>query len=454
LTQFLWESLFVSGRALRRSIRAVFISMAVLATFLLRTALNDREQLLKVYSFITFLLSFLSLPVLFMTGRGRSRLAERFGVWNLDYQGEIIWFHGASVGEVNGLLPLIKEARKTFPEKKILLSATSTTGLERGAAQVDFFKLLPFDCDVWLKNALKNLKISHFIFGETEVWPALLDRMTANGIPAFLVNGRVSKRSFPRYRLMSSLTAAALQKVRLIQAADEDSKQLFIALGAALERTTVSGNAKYDFTPISLSQVEKHSLIEEFFLESRPLITLGSLRPGEEEFWFPALKKAYSRGLKINVVVAPRHKEKYSFFEERLRHLTLDYKTRSSAGKSNIIFLDTMGELEKFYCISKLAFIGGTLKDYGGHNPIEAAAHGAAIVMGPFVSNIHEIVESLKSENALFQIKDEKDVFELLMNITSNNDLIEQKGNAAKKVWTNYRGATARIWQSIIRARQ
>jgi len=169
----------------------------------------------------------LALPFFAAHPRGRRRLGERCGGWGLSGE-DLLWFHGASVGEVAGLLPLIRLRRERFPADKILLSALSASGLDRSGSAADFTRILPFDHPLWLGRALRGVRVRGLVFGETEIWPALLDRLSRRGVPLMLVNGRMSEFSLGAYRLARPWIRPALAKIDLICAANRKYRERFI----------------------------------------------------------------------------------------------------------------------------------------------------------------------------------------------------------------------------------
>jgi 3-deoxy-D-manno-octulosonic-acid transferase len=147
-----------------------------------------------IYLTLGFVGSLAALPLFLLHPRGRQRIWERYGRWNLSQSG-VIWFHGASVGEILGLIPIIQKWRERHPAHCILVTATSATGLERAACCAHHTRLLPFDHPFWIRRALKNMRIEAFVFGETELWPALLEELQRRAVPLILVNGRLSEFS-------------------------------------------------------------------------------------------------------------------------------------------------------------------------------------------------------------------------------------------------------------------
>lgn len=408
----------------------------------------------KVYGVAGLVGPFLMLPSFLLSERGRTRVRERFGSWKVP-PGEYTWFHGASMGEMRGLIPLIAKFRETYPDRRVLVSATSVTGVNAAANLADATAILPFDHQYWIRRALRGISIRKLLIAETEVWPCLLEEMAARNVDVCFVNGRISKHSFPRYlSFAGSLVRAPLSAVSNILCSDNVSADRYRILGAV--KTSVVGNTKYDAKPSVQSREEAAGLKKLFFREDIPVFTIGSIRPGEEKVLFPALALLLARNIPLNVVVAPRHKEKFSYFEGRLKEHGIAFrkwsereKWSSEDWKVNVVLLDGLGMLEKVYSFSNLAFIGATLVDIGGHNPMEAAAYGVPIVTGPYISNIEEVAESLLVEGGMIEVHTSHDLEGLLAHLAEKPGEFFEKGRNALKVWAGHQGTVDRAFRIL-----
>lgn len=406
-------------------------------------------------------LSIFAWPLFMLRARGRARLKERYGFWNLSKElrpGEkLVWFHGASMGEINGLIPVIKLFRKQFPQFRVLLSATSINGLEKGKEVADITRMLPFDSPVWLHFALGGISVELFAVSETELWPCLLEYLQKKGTKVALINAIISDFSFNNYRALKPLLAAALDRMDLVLTMDEKSRERFIELGVQPGRVRTAGNSKYDIRPSVTSRDVSRELRAEYFTGTQPVLTLGSIRPGEEDFWLPALRDMWLEKKPFNVIFAPRHSEKFEFFAAKLRAAGIPFRKRSarkdtgiSAGAcGEMVLLDTLGELEKVYSFSDISFIGGTLIDWGGHNPLEAAAYGSAVVLGPGNSRIRDIVEMLQKNQALLEVSSLEDVKKLVEDLAAGNIDFKSLGEGARRTFDEASGATLRIIDGI-----
>lgn len=414
-------------------------------------------NMLSAYKLLSLPVSLLALPPFALSARGRSRVWERYGQWHNSAQrleGQALYcFHAASMGEMNGLNPVLDKFRSKLPNAKLLTTSTSVTGLSR--ARADYTRLVPFDHPLWIGRALDRLDIRLFVFSETELWPALLEYLLKRNIPVALVNATISNFSIGAYLKFRNLFAPLIGQLKVVLAADELSKQRLLSLGSPAE-IQVAGNSKYDLVPSVASKHAAQALKSQYFANNLPVVILGSVHPGEELPWLSALAKNPEIKSKLNIVLAPRHSEKFEYFAQKLSELGFVYTRRSekmqAAGSNSgaLILLDTLGELESTYSFADLAFIGGSLENLGGHNPLEAAAYGAALSMGPYVSRIAEVDQALQKAGAIFRINNQDQTRQLLEKLINNPDILAQAGQSAQNVWREFSGASERIVSKLI----
>ncbi len=413
--------------------------------------------LMPLYNSVAVLASLFCGPLFYFNKRGRERLSERFGSWDMrngpEASEKIVWLHGASAGEVKGLMPLVPYFRKHFPESRILLTVTSTTGLTQVKEGVDEARLLPFDASPWIQRATEGLTIEALIIGETELWPALFNFMAQRKVPIFCVNARISDATVSRYQRLRWFFRPLLRSVKKVCLADAASRDRFERLGVASEKLVVTGNAKYDAPPKVQSVLASQELRKRFFADDLPILVLGSIHPGEEQFWFTALQESAGSGERCNVVVAPRHREKFDFFAQKLQDFGFEYERWSAIRDADeqpkkgnhIVLLDTYGDLEGTYSFADFAFIGASIVNIGGHNPLEAAAYGVPIAMGTNVFVVADIVQDLFEANGLVTVRNLEDVDKVLDIVLHNPAEGKAMGANAREVYECHVGATQRI---------
>lgn len=391
------------------------------------------------------------------SARGRRRYGERFGFWS-EVPHVSWWMHGASVGEVQGLLPLVAEVRKSASGDRILLTSTSPTGLDRAGASVEFQRLLPIDVGVCVRRALSRVAgADRFILAETELWPTALGEILAREIPVHIVNGRISDYTLAWYRRLSALFAPLLARVKSVSVADESQRERYIELGVAQELVHVTGHTKYDIEPKVVSDEARAAALREFFPEEAPdvpILVLGSLRPGEEDGWLSVARSVVQSGARVRLIVAPRHMEKVEYFSRRLSALGVSWRRWSDTTQSprDIVLLDTMGRLEHAYALARVAFVGGTLVDIGGHNPLEPAMYGVPVVVGPHTSVIRDVVEEMRGVNGIIEVSDESDLGGVVERVVTGDPALRELGIRGRGVWLKHRGASKRVLSVIAHA--
>lgn len=267
---------------------------------------------LLAYSLVTLSFSLFIGPLFLLHSRGRRRLLERYGVWEELQPGEYIWLHAASLGEAQAMLPLVHRVRLRFPDKRILFTAVSVTGLEAVQEKVDEVRLLPFDHQAWFPKQCREHQFLFFGFGETEIWPSVIRTLAKRGIPIFMINGTVSQKTSSWYSLIRPIVRPVLRSVKHLFLVNSESRSALVSLGAPEDRVAVVGNTKYDRAPRypDLESVAKAR--SQFFQRENPVFLLASIHPGEGEPWLDTLPAFLKAGW--NVVVAPRHQERFSYF--------------------------------------------------------------------------------------------------------------------------------------------
>jgi len=359
-----------------------------------------------LYSLLLALALLISMPwwtlQLIRLGKYRAGLKERLGkvprrVERVAERGSI-WIHAVSVGEVMAVSRLVAELQKTNLERRIFVSTTTATGQslarERFGESRVFF--MPLDLGFCLRRYLKALRPRLLLLAETEFWPNLLHLARKSGASVAIVNARISDRSFPRYRRFRWLFAGVLREVDLFLAQTEEDAQRLREIGALTERVQVSGNLKFDVRDAAASPLAGN--LRSAAGKDSPVWICGSTTEGEEELLLGAFRDVLERFPSAVMVLAPRHPERFdrvaNLITSRgmtLRRRSLWDGTQSLSG--SIFLLDSVGELAALYAAADVAFVGGSLlPGVGGHNILEPAQHGVAIVVGPYTSNFREIV--------------------------------------------------------------
>jgi 3-deoxy-D-manno-octulosonic-acid transferase len=344
-------------------------------------------------------------------------IRQRFGFLPHLDQSNIptVWLHCVSVGETQAARPLVRELRKIYPAHRLVVSTVTATGqtlardvFKDQAAQIIYF---PFDWSWCVGRALRAVKPDVILMMETELWPNFLRRCRMKGIPVGLVNGRISKKSFRGYRSIRFFVSRILANIELAVMQTESDAERICALGLEKSKIVVGGNLKFDASPSTSSNSLTQEIRQSFsFNDEVPLILAASTHATEERIIvdsFKMLKERYGKTLRL--AIAPRHPERFSEVASLLEKsgLTLarrSHMTPAGDASAEVILFDTIGELPAVYPLAAIVFVGGSLVKKGGHNVLEPAAAGKAIVTGAHTDNFEAIVRLLDENEAIIQL--------------------------------------------------
>ncbi len=347
------------------------------------------------------------------TGKYRATFRERMGRLPEDVRTgarPVIWVHAVSVGEVLAARALIAALVERLPGHDVFLSTTTMTGNAIARATVSGAAGLfyaPFDVRGPVRRVLDRLSPSLLVLVETELWPNLIHESRRRGARVAVVNGRISPRSYPRYRRIRPFLRRVLAEVDLFLMQGEAHAERALALGAEPSRVRVTGNIKYD----ALENPEPSDGLVRLFAgrAGRPLWVAGSTVPGEEQTILTALRQARAAVPDLALVIAPRRPERFGEILPLVAAAGFVGVSRTALGdgpwaEGDVLLLDTLGELAQVYAMATIAFVGGSLAAYGGHNILEPAIAGKAVVVGPHMENFQEIADAFRAEDALVQV--------------------------------------------------
>jgi 3-deoxy-D-manno-octulosonic-acid transferase len=392
-------------------------------------------------------------------------LPQRLGIlpvsFNLDAD-ESIWIHAVSVGEVLTARALLQELRERYPHLRICLSTTTITGhqVARNNLQyVDEVFYFPFDFRVIVERTLRLVRPRLFIMMETELWPNLLRACHDAGVRTILVNGRISSRSFPRYKLARPLFRHVLAHVDRFCMQGEESARRIIDMGADPARVTVTGSLKFDSleVPGTASAPDRgHNRVLRYFRVSpdRPVVIAASTLKGEEEPLLEAFQRIRSTRPTALLVIAPRKPERFDEVERLARRPGWNVARRSdlrvdAEPRHDVVILDTIGELAQLFQIGTVVFVGGSLVDAGGHNILEPAVFGKPIVFGPYMQNFAEIAQTFLDNGAAVQVGDGRQLETALLELLDDPVRRASLGAAARALVEANRGARTRSLVAI-----
>lgn len=381
-------------------------------------------------------------------------LKEKCGLFNSKLQtpnSKLIWVHAVSVGEVMAVLPLLKYLKEQYPRKGIILSTITDTGqkVARERAEATKIVYLPFDITLILKTVLKKVKPELLIVIETELWPNMFRVFKKNGIPVILLNGRISENSFKGYKKISFFMKDVLSHVDFFGMQDEEYASRIRNLGVDSKRVINIGNFKFDTRP--------PSQIPEWTEKIKgPVITAGSTHEGEEELITSIYLKLKKDFTDLNLIIAPRHPERFKAVEDMLRSKKISFIKRSAFSTQHsapgtlsgeIILLDTVGELSAIYGKSDIAIIGKSFRGYGGQNPLEPAYWAKPIVCGPHMENFPVIKDFYKAGAAIEL--NEEDLYLKLRELLLFPEKVKEIGSKAQQLYRNNAGAVEKAMKII-----
>ncbi|GAC1374643.1 MAG: 3-deoxy-D-manno-octulosonic acid transferase [Aquirhabdus sp.] len=381
-------------------------------------------------------------------------VAQRFGKLPAATLKNPVWIHAVSVGETNAAQPIIQHLLNMgLP---VLVTNTTRTGSARVktlfAKDIQNHHLeqhfLPLDTASLMSEFIDLHHPRALLLIETEIWPNLLAILHQRKIPSMLMNARLSERSAKGYARFTSLVKPMLEQLTRIAAQDQDTANRFIGLGAAEGKVIVTGSLKFDLTAPEASLELAKKLKLDWQLEGRPVLFAASTHEPEEQEILTAFKALHAEFPRALLIIAPRHPERFDRVAALIEEQGLSYTRRSldQAGNSttSVFLADSMGEMWTWYALSKVAFVGGSLSETGGHNPLEAASLGVPVVMGSHTFNFAQIVELLKEAGALIQVNDAEAVMQVWRDWLLSEAQCEDAASAALAVMKANQGALKR----------
>jgi 3-deoxy-D-manno-octulosonic-acid transferase len=442
-----------------------------------------------VYSVLMGVTALLTAPYWLIQGMRRhkylSNLSERLGfslaaLGNLPAdQGGAIWVHAVSVGEVLAGVPLMKRLKERYPQRPLVVSATTLTGqsvAKQNAPFADAIFYFPFDWLFCVRRVLNAVNPALIIVLETEIWPNFLRESRRRNIPVIFASGRVSDRSFARYKkylgifgfYLRPLLAAVLENPAAFLMQTPSDADRICALGAPADRVKVCGNLKYDMVVPAPTPLSRW-LAEECKRRQRwPVIIAGSIVATEEPLALIAFGVVQGDFRNALLVLAPRKTERFGpaadFIEESHRRFIrrsevpipgpavtpkANASTNGIAEDVSVILLDSIGELASLYALADGAFIGGSLVEAGGHNILEPAAFGKVPVFGPSMENFAEIAGRFVQAGAAIQVESPEDAGVEWIHLLKDPEKMRRMGDTARRLVESSRGALERVMTEV-----
>jgi 3-deoxy-D-manno-octulosonic-acid transferase len=418
--------------------------------------------------FSTFFLIFAAPYFLFralVDGRFRKELIERMGLFLSPPLKRPIWVHAASVGEVLCSIPLIKKIKNIFPRSEIVITTMTRTGkkaAETSIPEADRVLFFPIDHPLTVERSIERIQPNLLLIAETELWPNLLRSCGKKGIPIVLFNGRISEKSFRRYHFFKFFFKEYLRYISVFLMQTEEDRERIVEMGAAIDKTWVVGNLKFDQPFPSLTQEALAEMTKSLNLQgNEALLIAGSTHSGEEEILLSLLKDLTKIDPHLILILAPRHLERLEDVERTLKKESISWARKTSLSiRQNrydegqgelpkVILLDTMGELMHLYSLGTLVFIGGSLVPVGGHNPIEPLFFKKCVLFGPHMFHFSEISHHLIEAGGAIQVGGKEDLAFHLKRLLSDERARKEVGEKGYQFLQRHRGATERMFEEI-----
>ena len=379
-------------------------------------------------------------------------------------QPNAVWLHAVSVGELQAARPLLQQIKKEHPSLHLLVSTVTETGqaLAQSCAEIDGAFYFPLDLPVLCRRALDLVQPRCVLMVETELWPNFIRAVSRRGVPLYLVNARISDRSYHRYRRLRPLFAPVLQRFEAILAQSPADLERFHELGMPAKRLVLGGNLKFDAAVPQLDPTCRDVWRTRFHVApSEWLLVGGSTFPGEEKILAEIMLALRQNGVPLRLLVAPRHVDRVPALVQELRDAQVEVALRSqlspdreSVPPARVLLLDTLGELRDVYAAADLVFMGKSLCAEGGQNPLEPAAWSRPIVFGPHMQNFRKIASLLLQREGAVMVHDAEELASTLRRLCMDAAWRAALGRNARHVVEENLGAVHRVLEVIAPALQ
>jgi tetraacyldisaccharide 4'-kinase len=390
----------------------------------------------------------------------RTGLSERLGQWPGSWERSgknrtRIWIHAASVGECLAVLPLVERWLGAWPEWDLVVSVMTLTGrqlIEQRLGHRVHVCFFPIDFPGISTRLLRRVSPDLILLVETELWPNFLRSASRCNIPVLLVNGRISPRSYRRYRAVRWLFRETLRQIRIFGMQSEQDAQRIVDLGAPPERVRVLGNLKFDQAAVPLSEPERRGLLKSLGWSSEEkILVAGSTHEKEEELLLTGFARIKQRWPNFRLILAPRHLNRMTNVTGLLMRNGMNYVRYSELDRStseapvDVLLVDTLGHLGRLYSLGTVVFVGGSLVPVGGHNLLEPAALGRSVLFGPFVQHVQEMADLLQASSGGRMIRDVEELIREIQALLTDTAQRQTMEDCARKTVQLHQGATGRV---------
>jgi 3-deoxy-D-manno-octulosonic-acid transferase len=406
-----------------------------------------------LYILFLWLIGPFVVPILALMKKTRSGQRERFGFIDTSRlstsRGFRIWLHGASAGDLLALAPMIDRFRERFPDSNIIVSTITNSGhlmaTERLAAKIDCIVYAPYDFYFSTRRAMKALKPDLLVLEYTEIWPNLIAAARETGCRVAMTNGRFSHKNLLRYKIFFALIRNPLRDLNLLLMRENDEAERAIALGALPEHVRVTGNTKFDaLVPLSEAPVDV-ALAQALGIDRERVWIAGSTHEGEEELLLGVFQRLKLLAPDLRLVIAPRYIERVPRVLSLVtaHQLSVSVRSKTESKQSDVVILDTIGELSRAYKLATVVFVGGSFVERGGQNILEPAAQGKPVFFGPRMENFHDSVQLLVGRGGI-QVNDSEHLYRVMSELLLRPESLQALGDLAKSTVHQVKGASDR----------
>jgi len=384
----------------------------------------------------------------------RERWLERLGFFKPKNKmsTQPLWIHAVSVGETLAIVPLVKLIQARYPDIPIVMTTMTPTGAERvkaSFADTVTHYYCPYDLPCALRRFIKKLNPRACVIVETELWPNLVNSCAHSGIPLLVANARLSERSARGYTRFSTLARQMLEQINMIAVQNEIDGQRFLDLGLPSRSMSVTGSIKFDVKAPEGSERLAYAL-RQMWGESRKVLIGASTHEGEESELIAVYQQLLSDYPDLLLVVVPRHPERFDRVAELIKQAGLKLARRSLGqqpeSRTQVYLGDTMGELMKLLAAADIAFVGGSLVERGGHNPLEPAVLKKPVIMGPHYFNFQLICDSLQQAGGLTVVSDADGLAGELRRLLDDTERLSSQGQAGYQFVMQNQGALEKLY--------
>lgn len=359
-----------------------------------------------------------------------------------------IWVHAVSVGEVMAAHPLIRELKKKYPRRRLILSTVTVTGhytAKQRVPEADAVFYFPFDYPWIVRRVIRGINPVVVLVAETELWPNFFRELKKAGIPSALINGRISPRSYKNYLRFKWFFAKVFENLSLFCMQSENDALRIKDIGAPEDRVMVTGNLKFD------QQIPRQGRNPIPIEPGRRVITAGSTHRGEEEILLDVFRRLREKFPETVLIIAPRHPERFDevFWLVLKAGFDCQRRTEFKGIVKDVLLLDTIGELKAFYGMCDIAFVGGSLVKVGGHNLLEPAAMKKPVIFSRYMFNFKEISEALIESGGGIMVKDKEELYREMHRLLSDEGLAKDIGERAFRVIAANSGAAKRTIDAV-----